>query len=396
MKRRTLRVGTRASPLARAQAAWVAARLERRFPGLRCELVPITTQGDRDRSTPLHAMGGSGVFVKELEQALGAGEIDLAVHSAKDVPSRLPEGFFLAAFPQREWPADALVLPRRAQPTQRPPDRPREGGGDLSPPPPAGPESPSAVDPPSGRSSGGVTGHPVQGIGGGGAWQEGWMAVRADQGCRRLLPPGARVGTSSLRRQAFLLAHRPDLTMVPIRGNLGTRLQRLDAGEVDALVLAAAGLRRVGLGRRIDHLWPLDVLPPAPGQGALAVEVRADDPEVRRLVRAIDRPEVARAVRAERAFLAELGGSCRVPLAAYAWAEGARMALMGAVAGPGGEPCLRAEIRGSAAHPEDLGRRLAEGLLALGAGELLAAAGVENGTRPPSLLPSAPSRDVPS
>ena len=344
MAERVLRVGTRASALARTQAAWVAARLEERFPGLRCQLVPLTTRGDRDRSRPLYALEGTGAFVKELEQALLAGEIDLAVHSAKDVPTRLPDGLELAAFPQRESPADALVLPAGG---------PGAGHG--------GPVALRAAQP-AGAAPGGEE-----------PGAAGWA---------RWLPPGARVGTSSLRRQALLRARRPDLRVEPVRGNLDTRLRRLDQGEFDALVLAAAGLRRLGLGERITWELPVDELPPAPGQGALAVEVRAGDRPVRDLVAALDRPEVARAVRAERAFLAELGGTCRVPLGALARVEGESLVMIGLVAGLEGEPWLREALRGPATAPEDLGRRLAARLLERGAGEILEAAARTAGSVP--------------
>lgn len=323
---RRLRVGTRASALARVQAAWVAGELEARYPGWRCELVPVTTGGDRDRSRPLYELGGTGAFVKELEQALMAGDIDLAVHSAKDVPTRLPEGLVLAAFPQRESAADAIVLPAPREDAVR---AAREGV---------------------------PTGVPVAG--------EAGLA---------LLPAGARVGTSSLRRQALLLAWRPDLVVEPARGNLDTRLRRLDEGRYDALVLAAAGLRRLGLAHRISAELPPEWMPTAPGQGALAVEVRADDEEVRRLVAAIDREEVSLAVRAERAFLAELGGTCRVPIGAYGRVAGGMLRLDGFVAGPQGSPCLREAVEGPASRAEELGRQLAARLLGRGAAAILEA-----------------------
>ncbi|EKP95855.1 hydroxymethylbilane synthase [Thermaerobacter subterraneus] len=332
-----LRIGTRASALARIQAQWVARQLETHHPGLRVELVPVTTLGDRNRSRPLYALSSPGAFVKELEEALLEGRIDLAVHSAKDVPTRLPEGLELAAFPQREDPADALVIPRPAT-------------GRLSVRGPGGEEPP-------------------------GSEARDLLAA---------LPPGARVGTSSLRRQAWLRARRPDLAVEPARGNLDTRLRRLDEGHWDALLLAAAGLRRLGFAGRISALVPPLELLPAPGQGALAVEIRAGDEAVRRRVQVLDRPEVSRAVRAERAFLAELGGTCRVPLGAWARVQGGRIVIDGMVAGPAGSPWLSGRGEGSLSDPEGTGRRLAEQLLAKGAAGVLAQAGVmvEAASRP--------------
>ncbi|ADU51374.1 porphobilinogen deaminase [Thermaerobacter marianensis DSM 12885] len=323
-----VRIGTRASALARIQAQWVARELQRHHPGLQVELVPVTTHGDRHRARPLYTLDTPGAFVKELEEALRAGIIDLAVHSAKDVPTRLPEGLELAAFPQREDPGDALVLPRS-----------QEGLG------------------PNGRDAG----------------------RGAGMTALELLPPGARVGTSSLRRQAWLRARRPDLKVEPARGNLDTRLRRLDEGAWDALVLAAAGLRRLGVGHRITAAIPPRALLPAPGQGALAVEIRASDDATRRLVQVLDRPEVALAVRAERAFLAELGGTCRIPLGAWARLEGPRLRLAGMVAAPDGDPWLEEEVEGPATDPEAVGRELAERLRARGAESVLAAAGAAPG-----------------
>ena len=332
---RVVRIGTRSSALARLQAERVAQRLRRHHPHLAVELVPITTQGDRDRARPLYALETAGAFVKELEQALRDGRIDLAVHSAKDVPTRLPEGLELAAFPEREDPGDALVLPAAADPSRA-----------------AAPATEPGPD-------GGVT-----------AKGEGGPIGPLDR-----LPPGARVGTSSLRRQAWLRARRPDLAVEPARGNLDTRLRRLDGGAWDALLVAAAGLRRLGLGHRISAPVPPSVLLPAPGQGALAVEIRRDDAAMRRLVAVLDCPEVALAVRAERAFLAELGGTCRVPLGAWGRVEGSRLRLRGMVAGRDGSPWLEDEVVGPAQDPEAVGRALAERLVAQGARTVLAAAG---------------------
>lgn len=384
-----LRIGTRASALARIQAQWVARELQVHHPDLKVELVPVTTLGDRNRARPLYALDTPGAFVKELEEALRAGLIDLAVHSAKDVPTRLPPGLELAAFTQREDPADALVLPR---------PRASSGGGD----PGAGPgrDDPASGDPGRGDSgrdhagAGAMAGRSGTALTTGAAGVPGSVGSDAANGAGdgsrasgssgaaglpaalAALPRGARVGTSSLRRQAWLRARRPDLSVEPARGNLDTRLRRLDDGDWDALLLAAAGLRRLGLAHRITALVPPEELLPAPGQGALAIEIRAGDEAVRRRVAVLDRPEVTLAVRAERAFLAQLGGTCRVPLGAWAQVEGDRIVIRGMVAAPGGRPWLEDHASGPASDPEATGRRLAARLLERGAAEVLAASGV--------------------
>lgn len=304
-------MGTRGSPLALAQARRVADRLQERVPGLALELITVRTAGDRDRRRPLDAFPEPGAFVKELERALADRRIDLAVHSAKDVPTSLPPGLVLAAFPERVAPWDVLVTRRRL---------PVEDG------------------------------LPV-------------------------LPPGARVATGSVRRRAQWLRWRPDLAVAGLRGNVDTRLRRLAAGECDAVVLAAAGLVRLGLlperagpgdgplplplpGGGEAWAYPLDPVRfvPAPGQGALAVEVRADDAAVRAAVEAIDQPAVAAALRAERAFLAAMGATCAVPLGAHARVEGGTLVLHAFYAGAA-DPY--GSERGSPAEAEAVGRRLA-------------------------------------
>ncbi len=284
-----LRIGTRKSPLAIWQAEYVRGLLEER--GCAAELVRISTQGDRLHDRALAEIGGKGLFVKELEDALATGRADLAVHSAKDVPFALPGGFTLCAFPVREDPRDALIAPR----------------------------------------------------------------------ARRFanLPRGARVGTSSQRRAVQLLDVRPDLHIVPVRGNVQTRINR--ANDLDAVVLALAGLRRLGLEDHATEILPIELSLPAAGQGALALEARVGS-RGEEVARPLDDARVARCVRAERAVVEALSGSCTMPLAAFAVEEGATLWLR-AVLGGGGK-LLRVEGRGS--DPAALGARVAQALLDLG------------------------------
>lgn len=299
-----MRLGTRGSALALAQARIVASRLAAAGAG-EVELVTIRTSGDRFTAASLPAIGGAGLFTKEIEEALLDGRIDLAVHSLKDLPTALPPGLALGAVLEREDPADALVAPP------------------------------------------GMT-----------------LAT---------LPPRARVGTSSPRRRAQLLAARPDLEIVDLRGNVPTRLERQASGELHAVVLARAGLARLGLGTRIAQVLPFDVMLPAPGQGALAVEMRADDGSAAAAASAIDDAEARAATTAERAFLDELGGGCRLPAGALAVCEGDSLWLRACVAHPDGSSLLFDEERGARGAPESIGRRLASRLLARGAASLLAA-----------------------
>ncbi|MCS7257675.1 MAG: hydroxymethylbilane synthase [Thermomicrobium sp.] len=267
-----IRVGTRGSALALAQARAVIARLERIEPTSSCTLVPITTTGDRDRATSLTILGGTGVFVKELHEALLAGAIDLAVHSAKDLPTSLPSELEIVAFPVRADVRDVLVT---------------RGASSLA-----------------------------------------------------TLPPGARVGTSSRRRRALLAAARPDLTLVDVRGNVDTRLRKLEDGSYDALVLAAAGLERLGKLAQVTEYLDPDVFVPAPGQGALAVVCRRDDPR-RDIFAGMDDPEIRLAVMVERAFLSAFGSGCTLPLGAYATVAGDTVRLRVAVAPDEHGPVIR-------------------------------------------------------
>ena len=306
MKR--LVIATRGSQLALWQAEHTKARLLAVAPELAVDFNVITTSGDKILDVPLAKVGGKGLFVKEIEQALLDRTADLAVHSMKDVPAELAPGLTLAAVSSREVPWDALCA--------------RE-------------------------------------------------AVTVET-----LPRGASVGTSSMRRQSQLLARRPDLKISMLRGNVPTRIRRLDEGVFDAIVLAAAGLVRLGLAARITQELPLEVSIPAVAQGVLGFETRAGDEAVIELVRrAIHDPAEARRVAAERAFLLKMGGSCQTPLAAHARDEagGTALRLVGMCGMPDGSRILRAEVAGEAGEAEALGVRLAEELLAQGAGEILAA-----------------------
>jgi hydroxymethylbilane synthase len=301
-------IATRGSQLALWQAEHAKARLGAVAPELTIDFNVITTSGDKILDVPLAKVGGKGLFVKEIEQALLDRAADLAVHSMKDVPAELAPGLALAAVSSREVPWDALCA-----------------------------REPVTLD---------------------------------------TLPKGARVGTSSMRRQCQLLARRPDLQIAMLRGNVPTRIRKLDEGQFDAIVLAAAGLTRLGLADRITQTLPLEVSVPAVAQGVLGFETRAGDDAVIELVRrALHDPAEARRVAAERAFLGKMGGSCQTPLAAHAHGgeDGGELRIIGMCGMPDGSRILRAELAGAADDAEALGVRLAEELLAQGAGEILAA-----------------------
>jgi hydroxymethylbilane synthase len=300
-----VRIGTRGSPLALRQAEVVAAGLRRARPGLDVDLVPIRTSGDRLATAHLADVGGKGLFVQEIDDALREGRVDLAVHSLKDLPAERPKGIVLAAFPRRQDPRDVLI---------------------------------------------GSTTTSLQ-----------------------ALPPGARVGTSSLRRSVQLLARRPDVVAAPIRGNVDTRIRKLRQGEYDAVILAAAGLARLGL---LDAtVTPLDAgeMLPAAGQGILGVEAREDDGKVLALASVLTDDETRTAALAERAFLEAIGGTCTTPVAAYARRISAGLALDVFVATPDGSRTLRDGEVGDHGEPESLGRRLAARLLAAGAADIIRA-----------------------
>lgn len=302
--RTVLRIGTRRSPLAVWQAEHVRARLEAAHPGLQCMLVHIVTQGDRIADRPLAQVGGKGLFVKEIENALLEGRIDLAVHSMKDLPADLPPGLRMGAIPEREDPRDALVCREKNQK---------------------------------------------------------WAA----------LPAGVRIGTSSLRRAAQLRFHRPDLAIETARGNVETRIRRLDEGRFDALVLAVAGLKRLGLEDRISDILQPDLCLPAVGQGVLALEIRDDDPETARLVEPLNDPSTEACVTAERRFLASMGGSCQIPIAALARLERGAVSLTGLVADIEGSRYVRLALEAPPEQAAALGAALAERIRAAGGERIL-------------------------
>lgn len=301
--RRSLVLGTRGSRLAIWQAEWVQARLREIAPDITVTLQRIKTSGDKILDVPLAKIGGKGLFVKEIEDALLQGTIDLAVHSMKDVPTVLPDGLDIVCVPEREDPRDALIS--------------RDG-------------------------------KPL------------------DQ-----LPKGARVGTSSLRRQAQLLHRRPDLKIEMLRGNLDTRLRKLRDGEFEAIVLAAAGLRRMGWTEQITEYLPPAMSLPAIGQGALGLEGRRDDAFVRGIVSALEHPPTRAAVTAERALLERMEGGCQVPIAAHATLAGERLHLEGLVASVDGRRLVQDSVEGPVADAQELGTRLGEQLLRRGGEAIL-------------------------
>ena len=298
-----LRLGTRGSALARAQAALVRDALVRRHPGLRIEMIYVRTSGDRRERGPEPPGGLKGLFVKEIEEGLLAGDVDVGVHSMKDLPARLPPGLMVGAVPARAAAHDVLI-----------------GASSL-----------------------------------------------------RELPPGARVGTASVRRRAQLLARRPDLVVTPLRGNVDTRLHRWREGAVDALVLAAAGLERLGIAEPAAHALSLEEFLPPVGQGALALECLADAPATRALLTAVEDRAAATAVAAERAFLVAIGGDCNTPLAAHATVADGRVTLRALVTDLEGRRWLEEAGSAPGADAEGLGRALAERLLVAGAREILGA-----------------------
>ncbi len=301
--RSSLVVGTRGSPLALWQAEWVQQQLREIAPQLSVEVQRIKTSGDKILDVPLAKIGGKGLFVKEIEEALLRGEIDLAVHSMKDVPTALPDGLGILCIPPRENPQDVLVS-RQGQTLEQ-------------------------------------------------------------------LPTGARIGTSSLRRQAQLLRRRPDFHISMLRGNLDTRLRKVREGEFDAIVLAAAGLRRMGWVDQVTEYLAPEVSLPAIGQGALAIEGRTSDSFVRDLLQPLDDPPTRTAVTAERALLDRLEGGCQVPIGAHATITGDRLALDALIASVDGRRVVRDRIEGPVSDARDLGLQLAERLLSQGGDEIL-------------------------
>lgn len=300
---KTLRIGTRGSALALRQTEMVVERITKGYPEIAAEIVVIKTTGDRLQDVSLSLIGGKGVFVKELEEALMRGDVDIAVHSMKDLPAEIPESLVIAAIPEREDPRDVLI------------------------------------------SRGNVK--------------------------LERMPTGARIGTGSLRRACQLLNFLPDIQVVPLRGNLDTRIKKIDNENLDGIVIAAAGLRRMGWRDRISQYIPPEIIMPAVGQGALGLEVRTDDREMKELVAFLNDQKTAIEVAAERAFLKVFGAGCEVPLAAYAKIEKEEVVISGLVGDPDGNEIIRDRIRGPVNENEILGKLLAEDILAAGGQEIM-------------------------
>ena len=298
-------IASRESALAMWQAEHIRDRLRALYPQTEVSILGMTTQGDQILDVTLSKIGGKGLFVKELETALEDGRADLAVHSLKDVPMHMPEGFVLAAIGEREDPHDAFVSNKHEN-----------------------------------------------------------LAA---------LPPGSVVGTSSLRRESQLRARFPHLKIEPLRGNVQTRLRKLDEGQYAAIILAAAGLKRLRLGARIRNIISSEDSLPAVGQGALGIECRTDRADVIALLQPLHHPDTAACVLAERAMSRVLAGSCQVPLGGFAEVQNGKLRMRGFVASPDGKRMVRAEMTGEIADPEALGKQVADALLAQGAGEILAA-----------------------
>ena len=299
-----LRLGTRGSPLALTQSRWVKERIERAGP-MAVGLKIIRSTGDKKREVALTRIGGKGVFTKELDQALLKDDIDLAVHSLKDLPTKLTKGLTIACIPERGDPRDVLIGP---------------------------PDSSATL---------------------------------------RTLPPGSRLGTGSLRRRALALAFRPDLSVESIRGNVDTRIRKLDRGEYGAIILAAAGIRRLDLWNRASELLDESVWLPAPGQGALAVVARTEDARTREVLKEFDHPPSRSAVDAERSLLAVLEGGCRLPIGALGLPYDGGLRLRGLVASPDGSRIVRADLTGDHREPSRLGAELGRILLRRGAAGIL-------------------------
>ncbi len=299
MTNKTIKIGTRGSKLALWQANWVKSALNAGNTSIAVELVPIKTRGDKILDVPLAKVGGKGLFVKEIEDALLDGRIDLAVHSMKDMPSEIPDGLCVGAIPEREIPQDVLI------------------------------------------SKKGLLLHDLM--------------------------PGARIGTSSLRRSSQLLHARPDLVILPLRGNLDTRLKKLETENLDAIILAAAGVKRLGLENRITEYLDENVMLPAVGQGALCIEIRQNDSEIEPIIAALNHQETWTVVMGERAFLNRLEGGCQVPIAAHGKIEKNTFTLCGLVASVDGTTVIKETLSGPEDSSVSIGLKLADRLLSMGA-----------------------------
>ncbi|MDO9289707.1 MAG: hydroxymethylbilane synthase [Thermodesulfovibrionales bacterium] len=309
MKKKKVVIGTRGSKLALWQAEWVKSELLKLNPDLNIELNKIKTTGDKILDVPLAKVGGKGLFVKEIEEALLRGEADLAVHSMKDVPTDFPKGLYLAIICKREDPRDAFIAPM----------------------------------------------------------QNGKFKIQNFKN----LPHGATIGTSSLRRSSQLLSIRPDLNIMQLRGNLDTRLRKLDEGQFDAIILAAAGVKRLGWANRITETLEPSISLPAIGQGAVGIECRIDDEFINKLIAPLAHSETSVCVRAERACLKKLEGGCQVPIAAHARLVDGKIVMDGLVGSVSGDRIIRSHIEGNPKDAESLGLKLAEDLLSKGAKAIL-------------------------
>jgi hydroxymethylbilane synthase len=303
MEIKTITIGTRGSPLALRQSNWVKETLSGFYPHLRIVMKEIRTTGDKILDCPLSAIGGKGLFVKEIEEALLEKRIDIAVHSMKDMPGDLPGGLMIGAVPVREDPRDVLIS--------------------------------------------------------------------RDRCLLKDIPDRKSIGTSSLRRKAQLLHQRPDLQIIPLRGNLDTRIKKIESEGLAGVVLAAAGIHRMGLQTKISQYLDLETCLPAVGQGALALEIREGDPWFKDLVRVIHDEVTALCTQAERAFLKGLQGGCQVPIAGHARIEDGRLILQGLIAGLDGRELFKDQVEGPPTDPINLGNRLAERLLLTGGKEVL-------------------------
>jgi hydroxymethylbilane synthase len=296
-------IGTRASQLALAQAFWVRDRISNRYPDTKVEIVKIKTRGDRIIDRPLSSIGGKALFVKEIEEALQRNDIDVAVHSLKDVPAEIPDNLHIGIIPEREDPHDVIISRNNI-----------------------------------------VLDH---------------------------LPQSSSIGTSSLRRTAQLLHYRSDLNVIPLRGNLDTRLRKLHTEDLQAIVIAAAGLRRLGLSKRITQSLPIGIMMPAIGQGALGLELRRDDHKVKSFLAFLDHDPTRIAIEAERSFLLELKGGCELPVGAHAMLDGKVVHLDALVASPDGKRIFRNSMEGQADEAGLIGTRLARMLLGSGAQQII-------------------------
>jgi hydroxymethylbilane synthase len=320
-KKYKITIATRGSKLALWQANWVKTEIEKRNPDVEIEIKKIKTTGDKILDVPLAKIGGKGLFVKEIEEALLRKSADLAVHSMKDIPTELPKGLHLAAICRREDPRDALIV--------------RTQNSKLK-----------------------TQNEDIKGF--------------------KYLPKGAHIGTSSLRRICQLLNTRPDLRIAQLRGNLDTRIRKLEEGQFDAIVVAVAGVKRLGMTEKITEILPTDISLPAIGQGAIGIECRADDEFTNNILKNLNHKETSLCIRAERAFLKKLGGGCQVPIAAYArttpsepQTSNPKLIIEGLVGTISGDTVIRGAKEGTLEKAESLGIALAEDLISRGAGEIL-------------------------